>query len=122
MSSDTLILRDTNGRFVAGTVGGPGRRPRQSEQEYLATMERVFSQDVWEAIAERAACDAIDGDARARQWASDYLLGRPVNMAEQPNTDATAWLAELLKDKTPLLPPRWEAIEAKTRELPEPDE
>jgi hypothetical protein len=69
--------RDEKGRFCAGTPGGPGRPPRPAEEKYLRTMTRVVKLKDWRAICERARADALAGDARARAWLSDYLLGKP---------------------------------------------
>lgn len=69
--------RRTNGQFAAGNSGGPGRPPRQVEDDYLRTLTEVASSDAWKRICERAVKDAEAGDARARQWLSEYLLGKP---------------------------------------------
>ncbi len=76
--------RDSNGRFVPGSPGGPGRKPREVEKEYMTTMETVVSGEAWRAIVERATTDAIAGDAKARTWLSGYLLGQPISRVEEP--------------------------------------
>ncbi len=72
------VTRDSNGRFVNGHPGGPGRPPRQTEDEYLASMATVVDAEAWQAIVQRATQDAINGDSRARAWLSAYLLGQPI--------------------------------------------
>ncbi len=67
--------RDAHGRFAKGHPGGPGRPRRAVEQEYLATLNAAASLERWRQIIDRAIKDAIDGDARAREWLSQYLLG-----------------------------------------------
>jgi len=67
--------RQGNGRFAKGNPGGPGRPRRSVEIEYLAKLSEVVTLDDFAKIAERAKADAIDGDARAREWLSKYFLG-----------------------------------------------
>ncbi len=78
----TQVVRDSNGRFSPGNQGGPGRRPREIEQEYLRTMASVVDAVAWQAIVERAADDAVAGDPKARAWLSGYLLGQPIARIE----------------------------------------
>ena len=73
-----LIHRDSRGRFVSSAAGGPGRSRIEIEQEYLMTMDHAVSGEAWQAIVERATLDAENGDAKAREWLSNYLLGMPV--------------------------------------------
>jgi hypothetical protein len=74
--SDLNGHRDGNGRFAAGNPGGPGRPRRAIEQDYLIAVTDVVPPERFQKIAERAAEDAEKGDARARQWLSDTLVGR----------------------------------------------
>jgi len=67
--------REQNGQFAKGNAGGPGRPKRAVEDEYLAAIASGVSQDDWRAIVFRAAADAKQGDARARDWLSRYLVG-----------------------------------------------
>lgn len=76
--------RDNKGRFMLGNSGGPGRPPRATEAGYLATMMRVIDLDQWQAICERARDDALNGDAKAREWIAKYLLGDPGTKAPAP--------------------------------------
>jgi hypothetical protein len=76
--------RDSNGRFSVGNPGGPGRKPREVEREYLSTMESIVSGEAWQAIVQRATQDAIGGDSKARTWLSAYLLGMPISRVEEP--------------------------------------
>jgi uncharacterized protein DUF5681 len=75
------IARDSKGRFVKGASGNPqGRLPKQTETSYLQVSESVCTFDVWREIVAKAVEQAKRGDARARQWLSDYLIGKPVSM------------------------------------------
>lgn len=76
-----MVARDSKGRFVKGASGNPqGRLPKQVEQTYLQVSENVCSLDVWREIVMKAVEQAKRGDARARQWLSDYLIGKPLQM------------------------------------------
>lgn len=75
------IARDSKGRFIKGASGNPqGRLPKQTETSYLQVSESVCTFDVWREIVAKAVEQAKRGDARARQWLSDYLIGKPVSM------------------------------------------
>ena len=69
--------RDGKGRFTKGNSGGPGRPKRTKEEKYLTSMVRCVKLKDWRDIVERAVADAKDGDAKAREWLSNYLLGKP---------------------------------------------
>ena len=76
-----MIARDSKGRFVKGASGNPqGRLPKQTETSYLQVSESVCTFDVWREIVAKAVEQAKQGDARARQWLSDYLVGKPISM------------------------------------------
>ena len=75
------IARDSKGRFIKGASGNPqGRLPKRVEQNYLQVSEGVCTFDVWREITMKAVEQAKQGDARARQWLSDYLIGKPLQM------------------------------------------
>lgn len=72
-----MAERDTKGRFEKGHKGGPGRPRRNTEEQYKnATVQRVSLSD-WEEIVDKAVIQAKRGDARAREWLSDHLIGKP---------------------------------------------
>ena len=78
---DAIIARDSKGRFVKGASGNPqGRLPKETETSYLQVSESVCTFDVWREIVAKAIEQAKRGDARARQWLSDYLIGKPISM------------------------------------------
>ena len=72
-----MAERDKAGRFVKGYKGGPGRPARSKEEKYLTTLSKRCTIKEWEKIVDTAIARAKAGDPRARQWLSDYLLGRP---------------------------------------------
>ncbi len=68
--------RDANGRFAPGNPGGPGRPARSTEREYLdATVETVTPDD-WRRIVAKAKDEALDGNAKAREWLGRFLIGK----------------------------------------------
>lgn len=82
-----MANRDEKGRFISGYAGGPGRPKRATETDYLdATIESVSLAD-WKKIAGKAKDDAINGDATARKWLSDYLLGKPTDRVQVSGPD-----------------------------------
>ena len=89
------LSRDVRGRFVTGNKGGPGRPNAQAELQYLASLSEVVSRGDWEKIISRAVKDAKNGDHRARQWLTNYLIGRPkergeINICSNENVDLSA--------------------------------
>ena len=67
--------RNEKGQFVAGNKASPGRPPREREARYYDIMMTTCSFADWQKIIERAVQDAKRGDAVARKWLSDYLVG-----------------------------------------------
>jgi hypothetical protein len=71
------VERDEGGKFVKGNPGGPGRLPRAREDRYLEITMQTVTFDDWRKIVEKAARQAMAGDAKAREWLSGYLVGKP---------------------------------------------
>lgn len=69
------MTRDDKGRFVKGNGGGPGRPPKEREDRYREIMLNTVTFDDWKEIVQTAARQAKRGDAVARKWLSDYLVG-----------------------------------------------
>jgi hypothetical protein len=67
--------RDGQGRFLAGWKGGPGRPRRNTEVDYLLALTDALPLDRWREICAVAIEQALAGDAKARAWLSDYLIG-----------------------------------------------
>lgn len=81
-------MRDEKGRFIKGVVTNPrGRPPKEREARYLDIMLTTVTPDDWAKIIIRAAEQAKRGDAPARKWLSDYLLGPPVQRQEISGPD-----------------------------------
>jgi len=69
--------RDQSGRFAEGNAGGPGRPKRQTERDYLRVVMGKCTLEEWAEAVTKAVKDAKAGDAKAREWLSGYLLGKP---------------------------------------------
>ena len=73
-------MRDNRGRFTKGNSGGPGRPPKEREERYYEITMTACTFDDWQVIVKKAVDQAKRGDAVARKWLSDFLVGVP----EQP--------------------------------------
>ena len=69
--------RDERGRFIKGNGGGPGRPPKKREERYYEILISTVSYADWRAIIQKAAQQAKRGDATARKWLADYIVGTP---------------------------------------------
>lgn len=67
--------RDAVGRWAEGNAGGPGRPRRPVEREYLAALSDAVSLETWREIVDKATVDAKNGDGKAREWLTRYLVG-----------------------------------------------
>lgn len=82
--------RDTNGRFVKGNGGGPGRPKKEKEAAYLDILLSVVTPDDWRKVCAVALARAKSGDAKARDWLSNYIVGRPVERHEVSGPNGAA--------------------------------
>lgn len=79
--------RDASGRFLPGhSVKSPGRPRKAVEERYLCILSQRVSPEVFAKIVDKAAEQALEGDAKAREWLSWYLIGKP---SEYVNADLT---------------------------------
>ena len=90
-------MRDDKGRFVKGESGNPkGRAKREVELDYVHVLYSTVTLSDWRAIIEKAKGQALKGDAQARKWLSDYIMGLPVQRMEHGNTDDKPFQIEVL--------------------------
>ena len=69
--------------FEKGQSGNPKGRPRKAvEEKYLKKISSSVTLTEWRDIVKKAVQQAQKGDARARQWLADYLVGKPVQGVE----------------------------------------
>ncbi len=78
-----MVERGEKGRLKKGSVLNPnGRPPKEKEHEYMDIMLSVVTTKRWRAIVTKAADQAERGDAVARKWLTDYIIGAPVQKME----------------------------------------
>jgi hypothetical protein len=74
--------------FVKGGVPGPGRpKVTHSRSDYLVRLHDKMPMQTWDAILDKAIEQALEGDARARDWLTGYLVGRPLQAVELSSPD-----------------------------------
>ena len=72
--------RDEKGRFVKGHTGNPnGRMPKTREIKFYDLTVSAISEQDWIGIVDKAKEQAKRGDAIARKWLADYLVGQAVS-------------------------------------------
>ena len=106
----TTAIRDPRGRFQIGTMGGPGRPRRETEQGYLEILMQECTLDAWRTVVRKAVEAASEGDDRSRAWLSGYLVGQPTGKA--PTTTSVV-VAQMLGED--------EALEIAARRLAKPE-
>lgn len=77
-----MVQRDEKGRFKKGASGNPGGRPID-QSKYLKKIDTALTFKSWRAIIKKAIEQAERGDSKARQWLSDYVLGKPTQNVNQ---------------------------------------
>jgi hypothetical protein len=82
-----MTERDENGKFKQGNSGGPGRPKKEREERYLEITLTTVTFEKWSKIVAKACEQALRGDAVARKWLSDYLVGPPVQRQEHTGKD-----------------------------------
>lgn len=84
---ETVNGRDKKGRFTNGNGGGPGRPSKKREERYYEIAMSSCTYKDWRAIWKKAVEQAVEGDATARKFVADYLLGPPVQRQEITGAD-----------------------------------
>jgi hypothetical protein len=86
---------DAKGRFTVGNPGGPGRPRRAVERQYLAALSDAVSLDDWRDVVQAAVVAAKEGDGKARDWLTRYLVGEnPLTLADLAADEAAELGAE----------------------------
>lgn len=81
------MTRDEKGKFVKGHPPMGGRPKREKEEQYYRILMTACSLADWEAIVDKAVEQAKRGDAVARKWLADYLVGPPIERKELTGAD-----------------------------------
>ena len=90
-------VRDEKGRFAPGSGGGPGRQKREREIEYYRIMETTVTAAAWRAIIVKAVEQAKRGDAVARKFIADYLIGTPPQRHELTGADGDPLKVQIIE-------------------------
>ena len=93
-----MAERNEQGKFTKGNGGGPGRPKRSTEEKYLTSLQSAVTLKDWREIVDTAVSKAKRGDARARTWLSDYLLGPPVQRTQHEGKDGGPIRIEYIND------------------------
>jgi hypothetical protein len=73
-----MVERGEKGQLKKGSVLNPKGRPKKSREiRYHEITLNTCSFDDWQAIVAKAVEQAKRGDAVARKWLADYLVGVP---------------------------------------------
>lgn len=67
--------------FIKGPVGH-----RRTESDYMSTLLDTVTLEDWRAVVEAAVTAAKAGDASARNWLAQYLVGKSGTVAPTPLT------------------------------------
>lgn len=59
---------------------------RRTEGDYMGVLLEAVTLDDWRAVVNNAKTLAQAGDAQARAWLAQYLMGKPVGSAPTPLT------------------------------------
>ena len=94
-----MLARDDNGKFIKGNGGGPGRPKRDKESAYLEVMRSIVTNKRWRVIIQKATEKAEHGDAIARKWLADYLIGPPVERKEITGADNQPLIIKVVYDE-----------------------
>ncbi len=58
----------------------------RTESDYMATLLDTVTIEDWQDVVSNALLSAKQGDAQARAWLAQYLVGKPVGKAPTPLT------------------------------------
>ena len=96
---EMAAARKKNGQFQKGVSGNPAGRPKKErEVRYMEITMSTCTYGEWQAIVQKAVDQAKRGDATARKWLSDYLIGEPPKKHELMGKDGDAIRVTILGD------------------------
>ena len=71
----------------------------RTESDYMATLLDTVTMEDWQDVVSHALLSAKQGDAQARAWLAQYLVGKPAGKAPTPLTV----VVQQLKNDSPLV-------------------
>ena len=71
----------------------------RTESDYMATLLDTVTIEDWQDVVSNALLSAKQGDAQARAWLAQYLVGKPAGKAPTPLTV----VVQQLKNDSPLV-------------------
>ena len=74
-----MATKQTTPRFINGTA-----KSRATSTDYVAVLLENVSLDDWRDVVSGAVKAAKEGDAPARAWLAQYVMGRPEHTAPTP--------------------------------------
>ena len=92
-----MAVRNEKGQFIKGHSGNPRGRPID-QFKYQKKIDTATTLKDWREIIEKAIEQAKRGDAKARQWLSDYLLGKPIQSINMEQDGTIRFIVEYEKD------------------------
>ena len=93
-----MVGRDDQGKFTKGYAGGPGRPKKEREEKYYEILVTACTPADWKAICKKAVEQAKKGDATARKFLADYLIGPPVERKEFTGADGGMIIVSLVSE------------------------
>ena len=71
-----MAERTERGQFAPGHTGNPAGRPkRERAVRFLDILRGAVTEEQFAKIVNKAVEQAVGGDAVARRWLTDYLIG-----------------------------------------------
>jgi len=77
INDDSNYEHDNKGHFAKGSRG-PGRPTKEYEEKWHRILCTTVHEEDWAGIVKKAVRQALIGNAAARKWLSDNLMGLPV--------------------------------------------
>ena len=91
--------RDKRGHWQKGQSGNPRGRPKKEREVlYYKLLQTQVSAADWIEIINKAVSQAKKGDAVARKWLADYIIGPPVERKEITGADGNNIVLTVLYD------------------------
>lgn len=92
--------RKADGKWNKGVSGNPAGRPKKDrEVRYYDILHTAVTFEDWKEIVAKAVADAKRGDAVARKWLADYLIGPPIQRQELTGAEGAALTIHIAREE-----------------------